>query len=157
MKKVLSIVLLVAVIFTVSCAHKQQTSLATDYTSQAKRDLLRDRINACWQTLSNGDYESAYSFFDPFFRGRTPLKSYLTNSGRIIYYQYGILDTKVEGNVAKVAMKVSYSLPKVKAKSGAEFEKPMTETTMTETWVYVYDNWYKEFFDPMSETVHTKY
>jgi hypothetical protein len=148
--------LLGMIVCVASCAHKQ-TSFVTDYTSPEKTDLLRDRTNEFWRYLLNEDYKKAFYFFDPFFRGRSTSEDFLIHSGRIKYHRYDILDVKVEGNVGKVTMKILYSLPRFKAKSGTEFERPETENTMTDTWVYVYDTWYKQYHDAMTDITYTQY
>lgn len=136
--------LLVAMIFLNSCAISQKR-MVEDLGSPEKIELLKERVNEFWTAFVKEDYEKIYYLFDPFFKVRTNKYAFIGNLGRIKYHEFEIKDIKVEGNVAKVKVKVVYSMPKVVLKI-KEFSVPRTPDEFEETWLYIYDNWYKEYY-----------
>lgn len=136
--------LLVSMIFLNSCAISQKR-MTEDLGSPEKIALLKERVNEFWTAFVKEDYEKIYYLFDPFFKVRTNKYAFIGNLGRIKYHEFEIKDIKVEGNVAKVKVKVVYSMPKVVLKI-KEFSVPRTPDEFEETWLYIYDNWYKEYY-----------
>lgn len=143
MKKILFL-LLIAMIFLNSCAISQKR-MVEDLGSPEKIEILKERVNEFWTAFVKEDYEKIYYLFDPFYQVRTNKYAFIGNLGRIKYHEFEIKDIKVEGNVAKVKVKVVYSMPKVVLKI-KEFSVPRTPDEFEETWLYIYDNWYKEYY-----------
>jgi gamma-glutamylcyclotransferase (GGCT)/AIG2-like uncharacterized protein YtfP len=119
-------------------------SLSEDLGSPEKVELLRERANDFWSAFVKKDYETVFSIYDPFFRARTDVNTF---SGKMVitYHKFEISDIKVEGNVAKVKLNIIYSLDKIAIK-GQELSQPETEAEFEETWLYLYDNWYREYY-----------
>ena len=65
--------------------------------------------------------------------------------GKINYHNAEVKDIRVEGNVARVKVSIVYSLPPTKLKTQV-FTQAETSSEFEETWLYVYDNWYKEYY-----------
>ncbi len=118
--------------------------MAEDQGSAAKVDLLRDRAKAFWAATVIEDYEKVYSLYDPFFRAASSKTAFIATRGTVKYHSFEIKDVKVDGNVGRVTVSVVYSIPKVVFKR-QEFSKPDTPAEFEETWLFVEDNWYKEF------------
>jgi len=138
--------LLFLLILVMACATMEsRRHMVEDLGSPKKVSLLRKRVTAFWSAFVNEDYEKVYYLYDPFFRARTNKSAFIGRLGRIKYHSFEIKDIKVEGNVAKVKVKVVYSMPKTRFKR-LEFSQPKTETEFEETWLYIYDNWYKEYY-----------
>lgn len=154
MKKILFL-LLIAMIFLNSCTISQKR-MVEDLGSPGKIELLKERVNEFWTAFVKEDYEKIYYLFDPFFKVRTNKYAFIGNLGRIKYHEFEIKDIKVEGNVAKVKVKVVYSMPKTVFKV-REFSVPMTPDEFEETWLYIYDNWYKEYYIRFIEEGIVKY
>lgn len=128
-----------------------------DKGSFDKRSLLESRVADFWEAMVKADYEKVYDIFDPFYRAGMRKINFLAQRGRLIYHSAELKEiVKVEGNIAKVRIAVEYSMPMIVTKHG-KFSQPKTKTEFTETWVYVYDNWYKEYYDEMAETAYTRY
>jgi len=123
---------------------------------RVSEDHLRERIRESWDAFMNDDYERAFNLSDPFFRARNRVEDYLTRRGRIKYHSYRIGDIDIEGNVAKVNMEIEYSIPKIMFK-GKVITRPRTKVNFIETWVFVYDDWYKEYYEEMSGIRYTRY
>lgn len=155
-------VLLALVIFLsllVACAGIKSTgkSMSEDLGSPEKVALLKERVNDFWSAFVKEDYEKIYNIYDPFFRAKTDKYAFFGTLGKIKYHEFEIKDIKVEGNVAKVTIKIIYSLPNVRLKT-QEFSTPEDTTTdFEETWLYIYDNWYKEYYIYSLETGVVKY
>jgi hypothetical protein len=140
------VLLLLTFIVLTGCASVKTSgkSMAEDLGSPEKVELLRERAVLFWSALVNRDYEKVYSIYDPFYRTHVSLKSFRLLQP-IKYHEFEIKDIKVEGNVAKVGISTVYSLPMTKVKK-QQFSIPETPAEFEETWLYIYDNWYKEYY-----------
>lgn len=125
-------------------------NLAEELDSPEKTELLRERVQQFWTAFVKGDYEKIYFLHDPFFQAKTNKFSFMGTLGRIKYHTFEIKDINLQGNVAKVTMMVVYSLPPMKLRT-KEFSQPETSTEFEETWLFIYDNWYKEFYMKSAE------
>lgn len=139
------LVIWVLVLFIACATMGPRKGMVEDLGSPKKVALLRQRATAFWRAFVNEDYEKIYYLYDPFFQARTNKSAFIGRLGRIKYHRFEIKDIKVEGNVAKVKVSVVYSMPKTRFKR-LEFSKPKTSTEFEETWLYIYDNWYKEYY-----------
>ncbi len=131
-------------------------SMSDDLGSAEKGALLRERANEFWTAFIKRDYERVYEIYDPFFQSRTAKKSFVGKLGTLQYHDFEIKDIKMEGNVAKVTVKVVYSMPNFTVKM-QEFKVPESTTEFEEPWLYIYDNWYKEYYLESIETGIAKY
>jgi hypothetical protein len=148
--------LLVAIFFlsfvAVSAAAEPATkSMSEDTGSPEKVALLRARVNEFWSAFVKQDYEKVFEIYDPFFRAKTDKYYFFGTLGKIRYHEFEIQDLKVDGNVGTVKIKVTYSMPLAKVKT-QEFTVPKTTTEFSEKWLYIYDNWYKEYYLYTMET-----
>jgi hypothetical protein len=134
-----------AVFLLAACAGTpEKISLVEDPGSPAKVALLRERVKAFWTAYVDAEYEKAFALYDTFFQAKTNRMVFIGRLGRIKYKGFEIKDMNVEGNVAHVSVNIVYSIPPTKFKK-QEFSQPETLTTIEETWLYIYDNWYKEY------------
>jgi hypothetical protein len=158
MKK--TIFLLLSLIILTACAGLKTPgkNMAEDPGSPEKIAMLRDKANDFWKAFVKEDYEKVYSIYDPFFRARFPDKSATIGKmmGKIKYHNFEVKDIRAEGNVAKVKLSVVYSVPEIKMKTQV-FSAPNTSTEFEETWLYIYDNWYKEYVVQMMEGGYVDY
>jgi hypothetical protein len=115
-----------------------------DQGSAAKVALLRERVEAYWTASVKEDYERTFYLFDPFFQAVANKHAFLANRGAVKYHSFEIKDVKVAGNVGHVTVKIVYSVPKMKYKK-QEFSQPETPAEFEESWLFVGDNWYKEY------------
>jgi hypothetical protein len=118
--------------------------MVEDLGSPRKVDLLRQRANEFWTAFVKKDYDTVYSIFDPFFRERIDKNAFIGKLA-VKYYEFEVKDVKVEGNVAKVRVRIVSSVPGVMGKLGKIMSSPPAPSEFDETWLYVYDNWYKEY------------
>jgi uncharacterized protein YchJ len=130
--------------------------MSEDMGSPEKAALLRARTNEFWSAFVKEDYKHVYALYDPFFRVRTPENVFLGNVGKIKYLGFEIQEVKVEGNTAKTKVKITYSVPYIKLTT-QEFKVPETNAELTETWLYIYDNWYKEYYMSSESAGAAKY
>ncbi len=147
MKKVF-LAVLISLSLLMACAgiESKTKSMSEDLGSPEKVALLKERVNDFWSAFVKEDYEKIYNIYDPFFRAKTDKNTFLGTVGKIKYHEFEIKDIKVEGNVAKVKVRTVYALPKMRLKT-QEFSTPeKTPTEFEETWLYIYDNWYKEYY-----------
>jgi hypothetical protein len=157
MKKVF-LLLSIVILFSNSCTSVESRgkSMSEDLGSPAKVALLRERANDFWAAFVLGDYARVYHLYDPFYQKSTSEKQFVGNMGTIQYHEFEIKDIKVEGNVAKVRVGIVYSMAHVKFKQ-REFSVDKTPAEFTETWLYVYDNWYKEYYSTVLDDSVVQY
>lgn len=140
------VLLLLTFIVLTACAGVKTSgkSMAEDLGSPEKVELLRKRAHDFWSATVKRDYEKAYPFYDPFYRARVDKESFKIIQS-IKYHKFEINDIKVEGNVAKVQVSTVYSLP-TQQLNRQPFTIPETPAEFEETWLYIYDDWYKEYY-----------
>jgi len=97
-----------------------------------------------------------YNSFDPFYRAKNSKNAFL-NRTKVKYHEYEVKDIKVEGNVAKVKVRIVSSVPGIMGKMGKVMSEPPTPAEFEETWLYIYDNWYKVFMIGMVEEAYVYY
>jgi len=152
MKKTILLLLLLVMLTSCAGVRTTGTSMAEDPGSPEKVALLRQRANDFWNSSVSSDYDKVYSLYDPFFRANNPDKSAVIGKliGKITYHNAEVKDIKVEGNVASVTVSLVYSVQEIRMKTQM-FSVPETATEFEETWLYIYDNWYKEYFSAMMD------
>ncbi len=142
------ILVVLMVISVTACASVKSTSkgMVEDLSSPPEKiKLLRQRVNDFWTAFIKEDYERIYYLYDPFFQAGTNKYAFMGTLGMVKYHEFEIKDIKVEGNVAQVKISLVYSMPKVRLKL-EEFTVSKTQAEFEENWLYIYDNWYKEFY-----------
>lgn len=123
----------------------------------ATESRLRERVTQCWRALQDGQYETVYALMDPFFRSKRDLKTYLSTTGRIKYHRYQIGAIVRKGNLARVQIEVEASVPEFQLPTGKTISQPVKTMTLWETWLFVNDNWYREYYDATAERSSTDY
>lgn len=151
------VLLLLTFIILTGCASVKTPgkSMVEDLGSPEKVELLRKRAIDFWSAIIERDYDKAYYIYDPFYRAQVSLQSFKI-SNPIKYHEFEIKDIKVEGNIAKVKVNTVYSLPTTKVQKQA-FTIPETPAEFEETWLYIYDNWYKEYYIESMEKSFVEY
>ncbi len=123
----------------------RKTSLAEDPGSSNKVQMLKERASQYWSLMAKGNLKEAYAYYDPFLRARMSPEEFIEKHSAVKYHEAAVTNVKVEGNIGTVTVKVRYSVPKVKVRQ-KEFELPETTTDFEERWLFIYDNWYKEYY-----------
>lgn len=154
-KKLKGICLVVLTLFLItscgSVAVIQKKSLAEDPGSPEKINMLKDRASQYWNFMVKRELKEAYKYYDPFLRAKMSPEEFVEKHSAVQYQEATITDVKVEGNIGTVKVKVKYFVPKVKVRQ-REFEVPPTTTDFEERWLFIYDNWYKEYYLKYFET-----
>lgn len=145
------------VLYTFALQDLQQASQALAQNAlQATEARLRERVAAYWQALQNEDYAAAYALFDPFFRAKISLESYIKNKGRIKYHEHKIETVELQNKFAKVKTSFEASVPEFKM-SEQVVSRPKQWSSFTDTWLFIDGDWYREYHQKSSETRFTRY
>ena len=144
MKKIVLLLLIITLLAACTGTGVVKKSMSEDLNTPEKEALLRERVNEFWSAFVKADYERVYELYDPFFRAKRNVNTFVGMLGRVTYQEFEVQDIFLEGNVATVKMKVVYSLGLVKVKT-QEFSVEQATGEFEETWLYIYDNWYKEY------------
>jgi len=123
---------------------------------EEKESLLRERAAANWQAMIDRDWGRVYDHYDPFFRSRIT-REWFIGQGMVIYYHgFKIEKVDMQGNVAKVAMTVEYSARHM-GKFGKEIVRERTEKVIVETWLFVDNNWHRQYYDSFTDGTFAHY
>jgi hypothetical protein len=134
-----------------------QKSVATFKQTQATEARLRERITTYWQAMQDGQYEVTYALMDPFFREARAFNDYRNTMGIVQYHSHQIGPVAQQGNIAKVQVEVEASVPEFEAPSGKKISQPRRTIPLVDTWVFVNEDWYREYYDGVSEAPLTRY
>jgi hypothetical protein len=120
-------------------------------------DALRQRVSAFWEAMMARDFVKTFELQDPFFRSRNDPLSYLQRLGRIAYSEYHINDVRIDGWRAEVDTRVKATIPPYRASTGEILSSPEKEVSMTEVWLWMGDDWYREYNDAVNNVRFTRY
>ncbi|MEE4376990.1 MAG: sialidase family protein [Candidatus Competibacteraceae bacterium] len=135
---------------------KPPKDLLSDAGSPNKQALLRTAANRLWGVLVKNDYRAAYPLFDPFFRANLREVDYLAATGRVVYRGFKIKDVAVRGNIGRVSVEYEYEVPEFATKSG-KVSRPLTKANAVGQWLFIQDNWYKEYSNELGEFTYARY
>jgi len=110
-----------------------------------------------WQAMMDRQYETSYAFMDPFFRDSRSLQNYRDMMGIVQYHSFELGRVIQKGNIAKVEIKVEGSVPEFTGPSGKKISQPRKPMSFVDTWLFVNDDWYREYYDGVSEVSLTRY
>lgn len=117
---------------------------------------LRERVQSFWQASEAQDLSTSYALQDPFYRAQIGYEAYKTGRGMIKYESHEILDVTRQGNLAKVRVKFTASVPEVTLK-GKPYSQPSKTMEHDEIWLFVDGDWFREFYDQTNDVRFTKY
>lgn len=134
-----------------------QKSAAAFAHDQGTEDRLRDRMGTYWQAMIDRQYETSYALMDPFFRDARSLVDYQNTMGIVHYQSYQIGKIAQKGNIAKVQITIESSVPEFTTSSGKKVSLPLKSTSFIDTWLFVNNDWYREYYDGVAEASLTRY
>lgn len=120
-------------------------------SEEARRARLEARVQALWSARVAGDYEPTYDMFDFAFKAARPKSNYLESVGVITYHGFQTEGVDIQGNEAKVKMKIKYEMKPTMLPTGREVKVLPVEVEVTNTWVWVGDDWYLKFEPAVGE------
>jgi hypothetical protein len=130
-----------------SCTGVVTTKPSPD--AEDKPGLLRERAAANWEAMKARDWGKVYDMYDPFYRALVGRDWFVGRGVPIYYKSFEIGEVDIKGNVASVAMKVVYGIENV-GKSGQPIKREDAETYFAEKWLFVDNDWYKQYEDRLS-------
>lgn len=119
--------------------------LVSQFPQQANeqlQDRLRARVDSLWKLRKDGFYEQAYEYFDYAYRSLNTKRSYVEHAGNIRYISTTIKSLAMNGNEAKVTMKVKYEVGSGTFSNGKPIKVEPVEVEVNNDWVYIKDEWY---------------
>jgi hypothetical protein len=122
-----------------------------------QQDALRQRVESFWKSMISKDFDGAYRFQDPFYRAKMKAETYRKGMGRIVYTDVKVDAIEIEGPIATVKTRVMASVPPFRAGTGEMISRPEKEINITETWLWVDGDWYREYYSEYMDkkfTIH---
>jgi len=134
-----------------------EKSLKKEKSVASGENDLKSRVSSYWKALSESNYETSYSFLDPFMRSAWPVISYKQRIGLIKYKpEISIDQVDINGNFADVSIRVRAYVPEFEM-GGKKQSAPEREVPINERWVFIDGNWFREYFEDGSEIRFTRY
>ena len=106
---------------------------------------LRQRVTEYWEAMRAEDYQKTYALYDPFFRIKTPFRSYMTDMGSIHYGEAKIDEVRIEGYVAHVKETVEAGVLPYFDAGGKLQSDDVKPRTMESVWIWIDGQWYREY------------
>ena len=107
---------------------------------ESQHPVLKARAEARWDALIKGDFEKAYTFSSPDFRGVVSAQQYRGKFGRALSWRLArVVNVSYDApTVATVSVEVTYraSLP------GTGGETIETQSRISEKWIYKNREWW---------------
>lgn len=118
---------------------------------------LRARLAAYWTAKEHGAHAEAYRLLDPFFRSQRSLAAYAASSDRIRYHHHDVKAVDIAGRIATVRLEVDASVPEFTLSTGETVSRPRERHGIDERWVFVDDDWYREYREQPGDLRFTRY
>jgi len=129
-KPFVTVLVLLAVMLLSACAT----------TPASPEDIVKERAQARWDALLNGDFATAYSYFSPGYRSATTVVDFEIGirMRKVQYRTAEFQDHSCENNVCTVRLKVGYKLAKP-VPGMTDWE---SESVVSEQWIKSDGNWW---------------
>lgn len=122
----------------------------------ASGTLLEQRADAFWKASEAADYQATYEFFDPFFRAHVSRASFEQRMGSVKYHSHELGETRLEGRLGGVKTTIEMSVPETVI-DGVKVSKDRQTAQFWDLWVFVDDQWYREYYEETSGKTWTRY
>jgi hypothetical protein len=136
---------------------EQSLKLAEKGSSVGNEQALKNRVTTYWKALADSNYESSYSYLDPFIHAAWPVTIYKQRLGMIKYREKITIDSvQIHGHFADVNLRVTAYVPEFEM-AGKKHSAPDREVAITERWLWIDGNWFREYSEESSEIKFTRY
>jgi hypothetical protein len=95
-------------------------------TADAKREAVKQRVNARWDALIKGDFDAAYALLSPASRETVTLEYFKSHTRRDSFRKAEIKSVECGADTCNVKLWITYDHPRMQG----------VETPMEETWVF---------------------
>ena len=139
-----SIILILIILGMVGCATTppKPPQPAAPAPRVSVEDQIEARVKAYWDARQNADLPTAYTFYSPEFKEKTPRELFLRNYRRLIRFpldSISIESIKIDPSNVRALVRLKVSINQV-----IEGKELLLSTYPEETWVYVENQWWKE-------------
>lgn len=107
---------------------------------QAQHDVLKQRAEARWAALIDGDFDRAYMFTTPEYRSVVSAQQYRGKYGRVVDWRVAHVKevSYDDPAVATVAVELAYRV----ALPGTGGKVVETQSLLSEKWIYKHREWW---------------
>ncbi|MEF9426259.1 MAG: glycoside hydrolase [Candidatus Mariimomonas ferrooxydans] len=127
-----------------------------DITEAEREEKLRERVNTFWTLRKNGQYADTYKYHDPVYKVKISKDNFVRYQGNVIYHRFKMIDLDIKENFANVKIELNFEVRETEI-MGRKFSMPPRDSTLTEEWVWIYDNWYKVYKKTIGGKSYLKY
>lgn len=129
----------------------------SSHHKKPQEKALKARVAEYWKAMSDENFDLSFKYFDPFTRAAFPVDIYKQRLGRIKYKENIVIDQiKINGNFADVSLRVTAFVPEFEL-AGKKQKMPEREVPINERWVFVDNNWFREYSEESTHVKFTRY
>lgn len=136
----------------------EERGLSDNSLNEERKSALRERVAQFWQAMEEGDFSTAYKFYDPFFRAVNSEQRFTSLTGKITYDDYETKDVSLRGSLAEVTGIVRADVIPFRAPTTGELiEQDERWVPIRDNWLWIDDQWYREFYSEGMDLKYTRY
>lgn len=113
-----------------------------------KEEKLYKRVNEFWQDRVSGRFAQTYEFYDPGFRSVYDKNTFDETQGHVKYFSAKLKGCTINENIANCVTEIEAKLLPFQY-MGRTLESQRKKSEAPQTWVWIRDNWYLVFKNPM--------
>lgn len=118
-------------------------------TGEASRELLVERVAAFWKHMENKNWESAYDYYDPFFRAATSRRDFVRSRlDAISYYNSSVGEVLISGRIADVRVPIEVEIKDLMVAPRRFQSGPRQPRVLEVRWLWIDENWYAQYLSP---------
>lgn len=123
-----------------------------------REESLKERVSELWKLQVEGNRSAMYDYYDPFFRARVTREAFAgAAKWPIFYYAPEVLAVFIQDNIARVMVKMEYEIKGLITPMGRKIDQERKQNITQETWLYIDNNWYRQFIDYITDSSIAKY
>ncbi len=140
----------------VLCSCATLTPGSVDSPAFDREQRLKERAARMWDAMVKRDWETVYDMSDPFFRAKNRRDAYKVRNTPVYHFSPEVRAVDIQCNIATVSVRFEYELKGLTV-MGKEISQSRKETVITERWIFVDDNWYRQYIDNITDSSFASY
>lgn len=106
---------------------------------------LRQRVAEFWEAMRAEDYQKTYALYDPFFRVKTPFRTYMSDMGSIQYGEAKVDAVRIDGYTAHVKETVEAGVRPYFDAYGNLKSDEAKPRALESVWIWIDGQWHRQY------------
>jgi len=111
-------------------------SIGCSSHSVSGRTPIEQRVTEKWDAMVAGDYQAAYAYFTPGYRGKVSESAFSNRNALTDWLAYKVEDVICEDDICDVALKLDFNF------NVLSYGPQKSTQRSREKWLWTDDNWY---------------